>query len=70
MRTALLGAGTIARLVLEHLRRGDLPGIEVVGIGGRSAASSGVALAREHALPFVVGAGALLALQPQVIVEA
>lgn len=70
MRIALLGAGTIARLVLEHLRRGDLPGIEVIGIGGRSIASRGAALAAEHALPFVVGGGALLALHPQVIVEA
>ncbi len=70
MRTALLGAGTIARLVLEHLRRGDLPGIEVVGIGGRSAGSRGAALAVEHALPFVIGAGPLLALRPQVVVEA
>lgn len=70
MRTALLGAGTIARLVLTHLRRGDLPGVEVVGIGGRSGASRGAALAAEHGLPFVVGAEALLELRPQVIVEA
>jgi aspartate dehydrogenase len=70
MRTALLGAGTIARLVLQHLRHGDLPGIEVVGIGGRSTASRGAALAAAHALPFVVGGGALLALRPQVVVEA
>ncbi|MDH5210495.1 MAG: aspartate dehydrogenase [Betaproteobacteria bacterium] len=70
MRIALLGAGTIARLVLEHLRRGDLPGIEVVGIGARSAASRGAGLAEAHALPFVLGGDALLALRPQVIVEA
>lgn len=70
MRTALLGAGTIARLVLDHLRRGELPGVEVVGIGGRSAASRGAALAAEHGLPFVVGADALLGLRPQVVVEA
>jgi aspartate dehydrogenase len=70
MRVALLGAGTIARLVLEHLRRGDLPGIEVVGIGGRSASSRGIPLAAAHALPYVVGGRALLALRPQVIVEA
>lgn len=70
MRTALLGAGTIARLVLTHLRRGDLPGVEVVGIGGRSGASRGAGLAAEHGLPFVVGAEALLELRPQVIVEA
>jgi aspartate dehydrogenase len=70
MRTALLGAGTIARLILEHLRRGDLPGVEVVGIGGRSDASRGAALAADHGLPFVVGAQALLALRPEVVVEA
>jgi aspartate dehydrogenase len=70
MRAALLGAGTIARLVLEHLKHGDLPGIEVVGIGGRSTASRGVRLAAAHALPYVVGGHALLALRPQVIVEA
>jgi aspartate dehydrogenase len=70
MRIALLGAGTIARLILQHLRRGDLPGIEVIGIGVRSAASRGAALAAGHALPFVVGGRALLALRPQVVVEA
>lgn len=70
MRTAFLGAGTIARLVLEHLRRGDLPGVEAVGVAGRSAASKGAALAKAHALPFVVGREALLALRPQTIVEA
>lgn len=70
MRIGLLGAGTIAGLVLRHLRRGDLPGIEVVGIGGRSAASRGATLAAEHALPYVVGGAALLALRPQVVVEA
>ena len=70
MRIALLGAGTIARLVLEHLGRGDLPGIEVAGIAGRSAASRGAALARAHGLPFVLGREALLALRPQAILEA
>lgn len=70
MRIALLGAGTIARLVLEHLARGALEGIEVVGIAGRSPASPGKALAGAHSLPYVVGRSALLALRPQVIVEA
>jgi predicted dinucleotide-utilizing enzyme len=70
MRIALLGAGTIAGLVLRHLRRGDLPGIEVIGISGRSAASRGATLAAEHALPYVIGGQALLALGPQVVVEA
>ncbi|MGD9600089.1 MAG: aspartate dehydrogenase [Steroidobacteraceae bacterium] len=70
MRIALLGAGTIARLVLQHLERGDLPGVEVMGIAGRSAASPGAELARAHRVPFVVGAEALLALRPAAVVEA
>lgn len=70
MRIALLGGGTIARLVLEHLGRGDLPGIEVVAIAGRGPASRAAALARTHAVPFVAGCDALLALRPRVILEA
>jgi len=70
MRTALLGGGTIARLVLEHLRRGNLPGIEVVAVAGRSSASHGAALARGHGVPFAVGREALLATRPQAVVEA
>jgi aspartate dehydrogenase len=70
MRIVLLGAGTIARLVLEHLRGGDLPGVEVVGIAGRSASSRGVELAQEHSVPFVVGGEALLRLRPQAVLEA
>lgn len=70
MRTALLGGGTIARLILEHAKGGSLPGIEVVGLSGRAAGSRGEALAREHGVPFVVGRDALLATRPQAVVEA
>jgi len=70
MRIALLGGGTIARLVLEHLRRGNLPGIEVVAVAGRSSASHGAALAQGHGVPFAVGREALLATRPQAVVEA
>jgi aspartate dehydrogenase len=35
MRVALLGRGTIAGLVLDHVRRGELPGIEIVAMTGR-----------------------------------
>lgn len=70
MRIALLGGGTIARLVLEHLRRGDLPGVEVVALSGRSPASRGKALAQAHGIPFVVGREALLAARPQAVLEA
>lgn len=70
MRTALLGGGTIARLILEHVKGGSLPGIDVVGLSGRAAGSRGEALARKHGVPFVVGRDALLATRPQAVVEA
>lgn len=70
MRIALLGGGTIARLVLEQVKAGALPGIEVVAVCGRSAGSRGAHLARAHGVPFVVGRDALLAARPQAVVEA
>lgn len=70
MRLAILGGGTIARLVLEHLRRGELPGVEVVGISGRGPASRGATLAAEFSVPYVIGVDALLALRPQAVLEA
>ncbi len=70
MRIALLGGGTIARLVLEHLRRGILPGVEVAALSGRSVDSRGAALASAFGVPFVVGRDALLATRPQAVLEA
>src|SRR5258708_1062956 len=70
LRTALLAAGTIAQLVLEQARAGELAGIDIVGIAGRRKHSTGAALAKKFDVPYVVGREALLALQPQVVVEA
>ena len=70
MRVALLGAGTIARLVLEFSARGALPGVELVALAGRSRASRGVALGSEFGVPFVVGRDALLERRPQAVLEA
>jgi aspartate dehydrogenase len=70
MKLGLLGGGTIARLVLEHLRRGEIPGVEAVVVAGRGAGSRSVALAREFALPHVVGAEALRDARPEVVLEA
>ncbi|HXM83040.1 MAG TPA: aspartate dehydrogenase [Burkholderiales bacterium] len=70
MRVALLGAGTIARLVLDHLRRGELPGMEITAVAGRTSASRGSVLAREFGVRYVAGREALLATRPEVIVEA
>jgi len=70
VRVALLGGGTIARLALEHIRRGDLGPTEVVAVAGRSAASRGKALAQEYGVAFVTGLAALLDTRPDVVVEA
>lgn len=70
MRVAILGGGTIARLFLEHIRRGDLGNIEVTAICGRSEVSAGRALAGEYGVPFVVGVEALIESRPEVVVEA
>jgi aspartate dehydrogenase len=70
MRIALLGGGTIARLILEHVKAGAFPGIEVVALSGRAAGSRSESLARAHGVPFVVGRTALLATRPQAVVEA
>ena len=66
MRVALLGGGTIARLVLEQRP----PGIDIVALAGRAPASRGAALAREFAIPYVMDRDALVAARPDVVVEA
>jgi len=68
MRVAVLGGGTIARLLLEH--RAELPGIEFVALAGRSGASPGKALAARFGLAYVVGREALLAQRPEAVLEA
>lgn len=70
MRVALLGGGTIARLVLQHTQRGEIPGVEIVALAGRGPGSRGAALSREFGVPYVVGRDALLARKPQAVVEA
>jgi len=70
LRVALLGGGTIARLILDHGRRVGLHGVEIVGIAGRGPASRGVALAAEFGLKYAPDRASLLALRPKVVVEA
>ena len=70
MRVSIIGGGTIARLILEHIRRGELPGIEVVALAGRSASPRAQALAREYDVAFVDSLGRLLDTKPQLVVEA
>jgi aspartate dehydrogenase len=70
MRIGLLGGGVIARLFLEHLRRGELGTSEVVAIVGRGPQSRGRALADEFGARFVVGVDELIAAKPDIVVEA
>lgn len=70
MRVALLGGGTISRLLLEHGRRSGIPGVQLVAIAGRAAGSRGAALAQKFRIPHVVGRSALLSLRPDAVVEA
>ena len=70
MRVGIIGGGTIARLFIEHIKRGDLGEAEVVAIVGRSAQSRGKALATGHGIAYVTGLAGLLAARPDVVVEA
>jgi aspartate dehydrogenase len=70
MRVAIIGGGTIARLILERVAAGELGEARVVAIAGRSAASRGKPLAEAFGALFVVGLDALLAQQPDVVIEA
>ena len=70
MRVGIIGGGTIARLFIEHIRRGDLGRARVVAIAGRSERSRGKALAKSVRIPFVTDLKGLLAKKPDVVVEA
>src|SRR5882672_10152678 len=70
MRVAIIGGGSIARLFIEHIRRGDLGRTRVVAIAGRSGRSRGRALAQSFRIPFVADLKALLSKKPDVVVEA
>lgn len=70
MRVGIIGGGTIARLFLDHIGRGDLGDAAVVAIAGRSNGSRGKALAREYGVAFVTGLEELTARRPDVVVEA
>src|SRR5207302_6093761 len=70
MRVALLGAGTIARLVLQQVRGGEFPGVEIVALAGRSGSARGSALAREFGVADAPGRAALVAARPAAVLEA
>jgi aspartate dehydrogenase len=70
MRAGIIGGGTIARLFLEHIQRGELGDTRVAVIVGRNAASRGKALAQEYGVPFATSLEGLIAERPDVVVEA
>lgn len=70
MRVGIIGGGTIARLFLEHITRGDLGDTRVVAIAGRTGASRGKPLAHEYGAEFVTDLAGLTAQRPDVVVEA
>jgi aspartate dehydrogenase len=71
MRIALIGGGTIARLVLAHTRAAARGRFEVVALMGRPGGSPrGGELAREYSLKFVESREALVAARPQAVIEA
>ena len=70
MRVGLIGGGAIARLFLEYRSRGAMGDVEVVAVMGRSENSRAKALAREFETAFVVERDQLIALRPEVVLEA
>jgi len=70
MRVGIIGGGTIARLFLGHIRRGDLGRARVIAIAGRSGSSRGRELAKAFRVAFVSDLKSLLAKKPDVVVEA
>src|SRR3954469_17882438 len=70
MRVALLGGGTIGRLVLERIELGELDGIEIVAVAGRRTSSPAAALAGKFRVPYVLDRRALLPPQPATVLEA
>jgi aspartate dehydrogenase len=70
MRVALLGAGTIARLVLERVKRGEFPDLEIAAVLARPQSARGSRLAAEFGVPLAAARAALLAERPDAVLEA
>ena len=70
MRVGIIGGGTIARLFMEHIKRGALGDASVVAIAGRGAATRGQRLAQEYGVALVTDLDRLVAQCPDVVVEA
>lgn len=70
MRVGIIGGGTIARLFLAHIAKGDLGDAQIVGILGRETSTRSRALAKEYGVSYVTDIDALIAERPAAVVEA
>lgn len=70
MRVGIVGGGSIARLFLENIARGELGDARVVSILGREGSARTAALCAEFGVPLARDLDALIAAGPQVVVEA
>jgi aspartate dehydrogenase len=71
MRIAIIGGGTIARLVLEKVQGGELGAFEVAALLGRpDGAPRGRDLAREFGVKYLEERAALIAARPDAVIEA
>jgi aspartate dehydrogenase len=70
MRVGIIGGGTIARLVLEHVQAGDRGEARVVALFGRSESARSLCLAKDFGIPLVTRLAELIEQRPDVVVEA
>lgn len=70
MQVGIVGGGSIARLFLENIAKGELGDARVIAILGREGSVRCGALCREFDVPFLTDVDALIAARPEVIVEA
>lgn len=71
MRVAILGGGTIARLLLEHIRRGELgSGVDVMAIVARAQSVRAARLAQQYGVALVCDVASVISAKPDIVVEA
>lgn len=70
MRVGIVGGGSIARLFLDNIAKGELGDARVIAILGRDGSASCTALCNAFKVPFVHEVEALIEAKPDVVVEA
>jgi len=70
LRVGIQGCGTIGRYILEGIQEGVVPGARVVAVMGRTNTSRGRQIVEKRGIPWVTDMQAMLAHQPNVVVEA